>query len=162
MRWPAVLFLSVPGRCGCHHPGNKVCVKTEEPAHFLPDPISHHSLGPGLVHAYSSNTVLVLSLKKLVVLPTTLRRGALRIAPPPPFHPTPFLLLCQGPSKGKAANMQPPDLADEILGYSAGGKTERSKGRPYVRPQGIGSWSWGGRLKRGRAREAPFRVAIKT
>lgn len=58
--------------------------------------------------------------------------------------------------------MQPPDLADEILGYSAGGDTERSKGRPYVGPQGIGSWSWGGRLERGRARETLLRVAIKT
>lgn len=44
--------------------------------------------------------------------------------------------------------MQPPDLADEILGYSAGGETEKSKGRPYVGPQGIGSWELGRKVEK--------------
>lgn len=159
MRWPAVLFLSVPGRCGCHHPGNKVCVKTEEPAHFLPDPISHHSLGPGLVHAYIS----VLSLKKLVVLPITLRGGALRITPSPiPSNallsslPRPFL------RQGSQHAAPSPTWLMKSWATRREGRRRSLRGRLYVGPQGIGSWSWGGRLERGRVREALLRVAIKT
>lgn len=46
-----------------------------------------------LVHDYSSHALL-LDLKKFMVLPTTLRGGALRTTPSPPLHSS----FCQGTS----------------------------------------------------------------
>lgn len=44
--------------------------------------------------------------------------------------------------------MQPPDLADEILGYSAGGETEKSKGETLCWTSGDRELELGRKVKK--------------